>query len=294
MKGEPPLSHTRIVAAPAKLNVFLRVHGRRPDGYHDLETLVVPISLADGLEIHAHSDPSRFRTLSLSLQVSGEPALTKGIPVDDSNLVLRAAAALADRAGVKGFADILLEKRVPSAAGLGGGSSDAAVTLRALNELWDCGLGENELRAIAAEIGSDVPALLEDGGALASGRGELVQTMPARSFRWALVTFPFGILTRDAFRWWDEDGGSTGPDPGAIVDAFRVGDPDRLGPMLFNDLEPPVLRRHPQIDEAKRRLVQGGAAGAVLCGSGPSVAGLMPGPRGPVPDGAIEVFSSPE
>ena len=278
---------TLRVEARAKVNLFLRVLGRRSDGYHDLETLLVPIDLADHLEIHAHSDPAEFRTLSLSLEVSGDPALVGGVPLDDSNLVLRAARSLADAVGARGFADITLEKRVPVAAGLGGGSSDAAATLQALNDLWGCRLDDDVLRGVGQTVGSDVPALLLGGPALARGRGERVEQVSVPGLRLALITFPFGVSTADAFRWWDEEGGRTGPDAEPLLTAARDGGPAMLGRLLYNDLEGTVIRRHPLIGQAKERLLDAGAAGVVMCGSGPSLAALIPDdenfepPRGP-------------
>jgi 4-diphosphocytidyl-2-C-methyl-D-erythritol kinase len=270
------LPDTARVEAPAKINLFLRVLGRRPDGYHELETLIVPIELADRLEIHAHSDPTQFRTLALSLEVTGVPHLVRGVPVDDSNLVLRAARSLADAVGVRGFADITLEKRVPTGAGLGGGSADAAATLRALNELWDCGLHDAALEEVGQTVGSDVPALLADGAAVARGRGERVEPVQVPSLELALVTFPFGISTAEAFGWWDEDGGRTGPDPEPALAAAMAGVPEGLGNLLYNDLEAVVLQRRPAIRRAKDRLLAAGAAGVVMCGSGPTLAALLP------------------
>src|SRR5439155_21609646 len=136
------------------------------------ETLIVRLSLADRLRINASADRRSFRTLALSLEMAGDPAIAPAVPVDQSNLVLMAAAALAERAQVRGFADIVLEKRIPAAAGLGGGSADAAATLEALNELWEVGLGPEALSSVAASIGADVPALLAPNAALARGRGE--------------------------------------------------------------------------------------------------------------------------
>jgi 4-diphosphocytidyl-2-C-methyl-D-erythritol kinase len=265
---------TMTVLAPAKVNLFLRVLGRRDAGYHDLESLVVPISLADRLDIHAASDPDEFRTLSFSLEVSGDPDIVRGVPVDESNLVLRAAKALADRARVRGFADINLEKRIPAAAGLGGGSSDAAATLRALNELWGPGLEEEDLLGVAAEIGSDIPAMLRGGAALIEGRGERVTDLPASRFTGVLATFDFGVSTREAYHWWDSDGGSTRPRVEPFLDSL-TGPVEHLAPLLFNDLEGPVIRRHPQIGRVKEVILQGGAAGAVMTGSGPTVFGLF-------------------
>ncbi len=140
-----PESNTVELQARAKLNPFLRVLGRRDDGYHELETLILPVSLADGVRVHAYADPSMFRTLSLSLDVTGEPHLTRGVPVDETNLAMRAAAALAEAVGPRGFAEIMLEKRIPHAAGLGGGSADAAAVLRALDGLWGAALDVGEL-----------------------------------------------------------------------------------------------------------------------------------------------------
>jgi 4-diphosphocytidyl-2-C-methyl-D-erythritol kinase len=296
MTNEPPdlPAGTVEVWAPAKINLFLRVLGLREDGYHELETLVAPISLADRLEIHAVADPAQFRTLSIQLTVTGDPALIRGVPVDESNLAFRAAAALADRASPKGFAEILLDKRVPSAAGLGGGSSDAAATLRVLNRMWGCGLDEEALLEVGASIGSDVPALLlaaERVGTLARGRGELVKPFRLPPMRWALLTLPFGVRTADAFRWWDEDGGATGPDPAAVLRAAEGGPAEELGGLLFNDLEGPVARRHPVIGEAKRRLMEAGSVAAVMCGSGPSVAGLLPAAGDTAIPGAVAATS---
>ncbi|HEX8099172.1 MAG TPA: 4-(cytidine 5'-diphospho)-2-C-methyl-D-erythritol kinase, partial [Actinomycetota bacterium] len=211
-------SNTRTVEARAKINPFLRVLGRRSDGYHDIESLVLPISLADRLEIHAASDPS-FRTLSLALEVVGDPPLIRRVPVDESNLVLRVAEALARRGDVHGFADVTLEKLIPVAGGLGGGSADAAATLLALNDLWGNPVSDETLVEIGAHVGSDVPALLAGRAVLMAGRGEQVEPVEITPMRWRLVTFPFGVSTRDAYGWWDEDGAVTGPDPGGVLDA---------------------------------------------------------------------------
>jgi 4-diphosphocytidyl-2-C-methyl-D-erythritol kinase len=260
------------VVAPAKVNLFLRVLGRRPDGYHELETAVLPISLADRLDITAEAGPA----LELSLEVSGTAELVDGVPGDRTNLVARAAAALAERSGVGGSAAIRLEKRVPSAAGLGGGSADAAATLRALNDLWGCGLDDDGLRQVAAAVGSDVPALLGPGPCLARGRGERVEPIQARPLQWRLVTAPFGVRTADAFRWWDEDGPGPGPDPADTLAAAIDDDVHALGRLLSNDLEEPVARRHPEVRAARDELLAAGAVAAVMCGSGPTVAGLFP------------------
>src|SRR5262249_13709381 len=158
--------------------------------YHDLETIVLSVDLADRLQIHAYADES-FRTLSLSLDVTGEPAFAARVPMDETNLVLLAARALAEESAIRGFAEIVLEKRVPIAAGLGGGSGDAAAVLRALNELWGLGRSDEELRALGASVGSDVPALLAEGPCLARGRGERLERIQGPRLDLAVVGFSF-------------------------------------------------------------------------------------------------------
>lgn len=268
--------NTVVVQARAKVNLFLRVLGRRSDGYHELETLIAPVELSDQLEIHARSDQEQFRTLALSLEVTGDPELIGDVPVDESNLVLRAARSLAEATGARGFADITLRKRVPSAAGLGGGSADAAATLVALNDLWACRLDDEALARVAQAVGSDVPALLVRGAAVARGRGERVEPVRMASLNLALATLPFGISTADAFQWWDEDGGRTGPDPEPLLDAAERGDLEALGKLVYNDLEDVVMARHPVIGEARQRLLEAGAVGVVMCGSGPTLAAVLP------------------
>lgn len=249
--------------APAKVNLFLRVLGRRDDGYHEIETLIQPITLADGVQARPGD--------GLRLAVGGERA--GEVPTGEENLVLRAALALRAACPEAGGARLLLVKRVPAAAGLGGGSADAAATLRALDDLWGCGLGRAGLEEVAAGVGSDVPALVGGGPALARGRGEKVEPVALPRTWWAVVLLPFGIRAAEAYAWWDADG-ETGPEAGPFLGSLSSGGPDRVGPLLFNDLEPPVCRRHPQVARAREALLEAGALGAVMCGSGPTVAGL--------------------
>lgn len=252
--------------ARAKLNVFLRILRARDDGYHDLESLVVPLSLADVVTVR--------RAERLRVDVRGAEPLVGEVPVGGLNLALVAALALADVCEHSRGAEIVIDKQIPVAAGLGGGSADAAATIEALNELWGCGLDAVSLAEMGARIGSDVPATLAGGPVLIRGRGEVLESVALPPLWWVLVRFDFGVRSPDAYRWWDEVGGPTGPDPGPLLEAATAGDAERLGPMLFNDLETPVAARHPRIDQAKEALLHAGALGAVMSGSGSSVAGL--------------------
>jgi len=256
-----------VVARPAhaKLNAFLRVLRRRDDGYHDIETLIVPISLHDVVTVEQAD--------RLTLEVRG-PA-SDGVPTDARNLALRAAHALAAEAGggVSRGARISIATRVPVAAGLGGGSADAAATLLVLDELWSTGLGRDVLAPLAAEVGSDVPALLLGEAAYVTGRGEIVDPVWAQRTTWVVKPFAFGVSSADAYSWWGERA-ATGPDPGALIAAAEAGNDALLGSALFNDLQDAVAARHPEIAETIGALVAAGAHGAVMSGSGPTVVAL--------------------
>jgi 4-diphosphocytidyl-2-C-methyl-D-erythritol kinase len=260
--------------ARAKINLFLRVLGLREDEYHDLETLIVPVSLAD--EVLCREAKSG---LSLRVELPGG-AGSSSEPVSEGpdNLVVVAALALAEARPAGLGAEIVLTKHIPVAAGLGGGSADAAATLLALNELWSCGLDGEALQGFGSLVGSDVPAMLAGRPVLARGRGVKLETVAAPSMWWAIVPFDFPVRTPDAYRWWDEDGADalTGPDPATVIEASASGDVEALASLMFNDLEAPVFRRHPEVGQAKRRLLDAGAIGALMCGSGPTVAGLVP------------------
>jgi 4-diphosphocytidyl-2-C-methyl-D-erythritol kinase len=255
---------TLRMAAHAKLNVFLRVLGRRDDGYHDVETLVLPISMRDLVIVEPAED--------LTVDVLG--SFVRDVPNDETNLVLRAARALAAEAGggTRG-AHITIEKSIPIAAGLGGGSADAAATLLALDELWSTGLDRQDLARIGLRVGSDVPALIAGEPAFARGRGDVVDPVLVQSTTWVVTTFEFGVSSTDAYAWWDERP-ITGPDPGALIAAAEAGNDELLGSALFNDLQEPVVARHPEIAETIDALVAAGAYGVVMSGSGPTVAAL--------------------
>jgi 4-diphosphocytidyl-2-C-methyl-D-erythritol kinase len=252
--------------AHAKINLFLRVLGAREDGYHEIESLVTPISLADRVVVRPAGQ--------LRVEVEGAPAFAEDGPAGGLNLALVAALALADACPDAAGALVEIDKRIPVAAGLGGGSADAAATLHALNALWGCDVDAATLEQIGERIGSDVPAMLSGEPVLMSGRGERLAPADVATFHWVLVGFGFGVRSPDAYRWWDEDGASTGPDPEPLLAAASAGDAGSLGPLLFNDLEPPVFARHEELETAKARLLEAGALGAVMSGSGSSLIGL--------------------
>jgi 4-diphosphocytidyl-2-C-methyl-D-erythritol kinase len=239
--------------ALAKVNRSLRVLGRRPDGYHELDTLFQTIDLADELLL---SDDDR-----LSLSIAGSP-----LPDGEENLVLRAARALQERAGVKRGARFRLTKRIPVGAGLGGGSADAAAALLGLNALWGLGLSPAELRAVAASIGSDVAFFLFGGLARGTGRGEEIEPLSDRPDEWLVLLLPpFPMPTPDVY-------GALGAGPIADPPAPRpsAGEmPDR------NDLEPAAERLRPLLRSLRESLGTAGALSARLSGSGSTLFGVF-------------------
>jgi 4-diphosphocytidyl-2-C-methyl-D-erythritol kinase len=254
-----------VRAAHAKLNVFLRVLGRRGDGYHDVETLVLPLELHDVVTV----EPADALEVAVTGDRSGELASRGG-----ESLVARAAHAWSATAGVGApRARISVDKRIPVAAGLGGGSADAAATILALDELHGTALDRGSLLEAAAAVGSDVPALLLGGPAFAEGRGEHVVPVHAIVTHWVVRPFGFAVSAADAYRWWDAEP-RTGPDAGVLVAALETGNAELLGDALFDDLQAPVVSRHPEIAATVEAFLAAGALGAVMSGSGPSVVAL--------------------
>jgi 4-diphosphocytidyl-2-C-methyl-D-erythritol kinase len=257
---------TLVLRPAAKINLTLRVGPARGDGYHDVRTLMQSVAVMDTLTITARRGP-------FTLQSSGA-----GVPTDDTNLVARAAAALwraLGREGVPRDAHVKLVKQIPIAAGLGGGSADAAAALVGLNTIWDARRSPAQLASLAATLGSDVPFFLQGGTALATGRGEEVYPVDdASRFGVVIIKPSFGVATADAYRWLDEDRASLSAGEPAASRHLDIG--WSVGPIaLVNDLQGPVARRHAEITEIIDALVRAGAQGAAMTGSGSAVFGLF-------------------
>jgi 4-diphosphocytidyl-2-C-methyl-D-erythritol kinase len=257
--------HLRLVArAHAKVNLDLRVLGSRPDGFHELRTVFQTIELHDTLI--AVDRPGPF----------GLKCRTSGVPLDDTNLVWRAAAGLwtaLGRAGEPRDAVVTLEKIIPLEAGLGGGSADAAAALLALARLWG-GVPLTLLREVGSGIGADVAFFLSGGTALGLGRGEEIYPLVDLPAHWiVIVRPPFGVSTFEAYTWYDEDR-TAGLKETRELQILPVPWPTRAAQMI-NDLEPPVVRRHPEITVLKAALKEAGAVASAMSGSGSAVFGLF-------------------
>lgn len=253
------------IHAPAKINLSLRVLGTAADGYHQLRTVFQAIDLHDTLIFEERPGP-----FSLACD---DPAC----PADEANLVWRAAETIARAAGGAGPPrDILIRiaKRIPTQAGLGGGSSDAAAALRGFAALWRVRIPRDKMRAMAATLGADVPFFLEGGTALGLERGDLLFPLVDRPAEWVTLVIPsFGVSTKEAYAWFDEDAPAN---PAPRV-ATRVADPRAplVLPETVNDLQAPVVRHHPELQRIIARLVRAGASHAAMSGSGSAIFGLF-------------------
>ena len=249
--------------APAKVNLYLRVVGRRPDGYHELETVFERIDLADELTF----EPAEALTLTCD-----DAALSCG----EDNLVIKAARLLHAGTGQRRGARMHLRKRIPIAAGLGGGSSDAAAALVGLTQLWRLELSRERLFELAATLGADVPFFLTAAPwMIARGRGELFEPIAARLGITQLLVWPGEPLsTKEVFAGWEFDLTGLRPSISMMAHALSNGSLSELATGLWNDLQPEAIRRCPVIQKVHSSLQESGCLAAVMSGSGPSVVGL--------------------
>jgi len=260
--GAVSVGASLTILAAAKVNLALEVLGKRPDGYHGLETVLQAVDFFD----HLRLDPA----LAISLRVAN-----RSVPQDSTNLAWRAAQLLQDALGVEQGVRITLRKRIPVAAGLGGGSSDAAAVLWGLNQLWGLKKDNEFLGRLAVQLGMDVPFFLEGGTQLAAGRGEeLTPLTPLGALILVLVNPNFPLSTREVYSMVPGTLRGDGSRVRALVEALETGDPGRVATTLYNALEGLVEARYPVVREIKQALLDAGALGAVLSGSGPTVVGV--------------------
>jgi len=247
-------------SAPAKINLLLRIIGKRPDGYHDLSSVMQQISLFDELTFF-------LRPAGITLHCPGTD-----LPTNEQNLIYRAARALFDFAGYKGGVEINLNKNIPQAAGLGGGSSDAAITLMALNDLCSLNVSQAELMNLGSKLGADVPFFIFGRSALATGIGDKLQSLPGMPpLNLLLINPAFPLSTKTVY------GGlnltlTKKKNNYSIPRFYALGDVIRE---LHNDLEAVSFKMHPELNDFKQMLMKEGALGALMSGSGPTLFGIF-------------------
>jgi 4-diphosphocytidyl-2-C-methyl-D-erythritol kinase len=258
-------SVTAQTFSPAKINLYLRIIGRRPDGFHQLETVMLPLDFGDTMTFEPRPEGIEL--------LCDDPRL----PVDKTNLVVRAAKRLAQHGRVKRGARIILQKRTPLAGGLGGGSSNAATALVGLNKLWNLNAPRSELDELAAGLGSDINFFLAGSAAICRGRGELVESIACRLSATILLVNPgFGISTKWAYERWaairltDKQ-----PEVSLLLRGLSEDDLEAVSRSLYNSLEAPSMRKFPILQLLKEAMRAGGAAGTLMSGSGATVFGLF-------------------
>jgi 4-diphosphocytidyl-2-C-methyl-D-erythritol kinase len=255
-----------ILPAFAKINLRLRILGKRADGYHDLDTIFQTVNLHDTIEASLIDEPHVVLSCN-----------DRSLPVNESNLVIRAAKALQDHLGAARGARIRLRKRTPTQAGLGGGSADAAVTLLLLAKLWDLQCSRKELIGIASRLGADVPFFFHGGTAQATGTGDQLETLDDVAQRFLLILKPnANISTADAYQALDERSLTSQMSETILSSSQATADSDKIDlANLINDFEAVVFDLEPEIRRAKSALLKAGADAALLAGSGSAVFGIF-------------------
>ncbi len=255
------------IKCPAKINLSLDVLNRRDDGYHNLSMIMQEIKLFDILKI------SVCHSLTPIVQFSCD---NKNLPTDDSNLVVKAAKLFFEKVGITAQARIHLRKNIPSGAGLGGGSSDAAGTLSVLNTLFENPLDKTQLKALAKLLGADVPFFLHGGCMLAEGIGEILTPLPPLKNAFIVLAKPnISISTAYVYKNLVLDETTKHPDINASITALQNGDIDTLAKSAGNVLETVAEQMHPEISEYKRKMLSCGAIYSLMSGSGSSVFGVF-------------------
>lgn len=252
------------VKAPAKINLTLDVLYKRQDNYHEVEMVMTTVDLADRIGLEPRKD-------GLIKIISAD----RFVPDDERNFAYQAAKLLKDTYGIKEGVSIKIDKEIPIAAGLAGGSSDAAATLRGLNELWNLNLPLDVLAEHGAKIGSDVSFCVYGGTALATGRGEKIQELPAPPTCWVVLVKPkIGVSTADVYGSLKLDG-LNHPNTKQMVQAIETEDYELLCKSLGNVLESVTFKLHPEVEMIKDQMQRFGADAVLMSGSGPTVFGLV-------------------
>jgi 4-diphosphocytidyl-2-C-methyl-D-erythritol kinase len=253
-----------LVKAPAKINLSLDVLHKRPDGYHEVKMVMTTIDLADRIELIPQMDDT--------IQIISK---NRFVPDDHRNLAYQAAKLLKDTFAIKQGIAISITKNIPVAAGLAGGSSDAAATLRGLNKLWNLGLTLDELAELGAKIGSDVSFCVYGGTAIATGRGEKITPIPSPPPCWVILAKPsIGVSTAEVYRNLKVDE-IQHPDVDGMVEAIWRQDYATICKLVGNVLEGVTLKKYPEVAHIKEQMKRFGADAVLMSGSGPTVFGLV-------------------
>jgi 4-diphosphocytidyl-2-C-methyl-D-erythritol kinase len=298
-QGHDAASRLRV-RVPAKINLHIGVGPRRDDGYHELVSVMQTVSLHDTLRLRsselgpaAHPSARRLMCLALTLDDESRSHGADALPLDEDNLVVRAARSLMDEIGIGVGRTIVVDpadgsdhdeapcthlhltKRIPIAAGMAGGSADAAAALIGLNALWDLGIEQERLRELAAGLGSDIPFCVVGGTVLATGTGTAIARVLTRgTSHWVIGMDDVPLSTPAVYAAFDELDTPRATEPDLVLQALRTGDVAMLAAALHNDLEPAAIALRPQLADRRSAMLEAGALAAIVSGSGPTLLGL--------------------
>lgn len=267
----------KILKAPAKINLYLRVNGKREDGYHDLSMIMQPISLFDTIELEITSkDDATNSNSQIVLRCNYQ-----FIPTDDKNLIVKVVKYFFEKYNIKDHIYIYLRKMIPTCGGLGGGSSDAATMLLFLNKYYKTGLSKDELNNIAVKFGADIPFFIYENECLCEGKGEKITELAKYNKYFVLVATPnIRVSTKDIFDSLDKfminnnDFETKDTKLNSCIDAIKHNNLKKLSDNIFNDLENVTFRLYDDVRVIKEHILDTGAKGALMSGSGPSVYGI--------------------
>ena len=254
-----------VIKAMAKVNLGLDVLRRRENGYHDVKMIMQTVNIYDTLTLSKKGDAQIVITTN-----TGE------LPLNEDNLIYKAAKLLFERTGKEAGVSIHLDKQIPIAAGMAGGSTDAAATLLGLNELYDLGLNKEELAEIGVKIGADVPYCIYGGTCLSEGIGEVLTKLPDTPDCYVVVAKPgIGVSTKYVYENLHIETVKDHPDIDGMIEAIREGSLDGVVKKMENVLETVTIKRYPEIETMKNCLLENGAENALMSGSGPTVFGIF-------------------
>ena len=252
------------VKAPAKINLVLDTLYKRDDHFHEVEMIMTTVDLADYITV---KELATDKIVIKSDQYQ--------VPLNENNLAYKAAKLFKDHFNVRKGVEIFIKKKIPVAAGLAGGSSDAAATLKALKELWKVNCTLDELANLAEKLGSDIPFCVYGGTALATGRGEIIKPIPSPPKCWVILVKPrIGVSTKEVYQALDAKNASH-PDVKAMLNSIYAQDFDGVCESIGNTLEDVTLKKYPVVAEIKNKLIQFGADAVLMSGSGPTVFALV-------------------
>ncbi|MFT4189641.1 MAG: 4-(cytidine 5'-diphospho)-2-C-methyl-D-erythritol kinase [Aeromicrobium sp.] len=279
------------VRAPAKINLGLSVGPVREDGFHELATVYLALDLHDVVRVTPREDEQ----ITVDAYTRSQKSPDAGIPLGPDNLAVRAVELLREATGVRAGLDLVIEKNIPVAGGMAGGSADAAAALVGANVALELGLTRDDLEPLAAQLGSDVPFLLHGGIAVGTGRGEQVMPVLARGrYSFLIAVSDTGLSTPEVYREYDR----LVPDPeppglsSELMTALRSGDTELLSAFMVNDLEPAALSLRPELDEVLQCGLDAGAAAGIVSGSGPTCVFLLE-PGDDVELMSVELWDAP-